>query len=312
MNFRTALVLFFVTSLILSGCGSSVFAAPEPTMANSPLPPPPPTLTATSTLTPTITPTFTPSPIPSPTLVAQGPGKIKVPILMYHRIDVSPIHSRYYVTPENFEAQIKLLHDWEYKTISIEMLLKAVNEGAELPPRPIIITFDDGNLDNYTTAFPIMQKYGFTGVLYLVGNYIGSEKYLDVEQIQEMAGAGWEVGSHSMNHKDLTKLSSNEQRFEIVTSREFLESKLGLPILTFAYPSGLMDDGAGSYVHFAEYIAAMGATGFTADQGPGNLFYLQRCEVKGSDTPASITRFLPWLGDLSFLQTSTPAIPSTP
>ena len=64
-------------------------------------------------------------------------------------------------------------------TITTELLIKAVNEGADLPPRPILITFDDGHLNNYTTAFPIMKKYGFTGVLYIVANYMGADQYMN-------------------------------------------------------------------------------------------------------------------------------------
>ena len=110
-----------------------------------------------------------------------------VPIILYHRIDISPINSQYYVPPEKFDEEMKLLHDWGYTTITTELLIKAINEGADLPPRPILITFDDGHLNNYTTAFPIMQKYGFTGVLYIVANYMGADQYMNADQIKEMA-----------------------------------------------------------------------------------------------------------------------------
>ena len=94
--------------------------------------------------------------------------------------------------PEKFEEQMKLLFDWDYTPVTIDTLLRAITEGAELPPRPVIITFDDGHLDNYTTAFPIMQKFGFTGVLYIVGNYMGTDGYMTAAQIREMVMAGWE------------------------------------------------------------------------------------------------------------------------
>jgi peptidoglycan/xylan/chitin deacetylase (PgdA/CDA1 family) len=162
---------------------------------------------------------------------------------MYHRIDVSPINSLYYVSPAKFEEQIKLLHDWEYTAITTEMLVKAITEGASLPPRPVIITFDDGNIDNYNTALPIMQKYGFTGVLYIVANYVGADQYMNAEQIVEMYNAGWEVGSHSVSHQDLTTIKPDRQRFEIVESREKLQSQLSIPILTFAYPYGKEGNG---------------------------------------------------------------------
>jgi peptidoglycan/xylan/chitin deacetylase (PgdA/CDA1 family) len=245
--------------------------------------------------------------------VAQGPNQVKVPILLYHHIAVSPIGSRYYVPPDKFEAEIKLLHDWGYSPITTAMLVKTISAGASLPPRPIIITFDDANEDNYTNAFPIMKKYGFTGILYVPFNYIGTNDYLTADQIKEMAAAGWEVGSHSLNHSiNFPTLGSAALRSEIVDSRKKLTALLGLPILTFAYPFGDASGAAIDYVHFAGYIAGMGATGYSADQGKGNLFVLQRCEIKGTDDARSMTRFLPWLGDPSFLPTNTPTSTTIP
>jgi len=184
--------------------------------------------------------------------------------------------------------------------------VQAITQGAELPPRPFLITFDDGHLDNYTTAFPIMQKYGYTGVLYLVYNYIGVNQYLNVNQILEMHNAGWEVGSHSLNHLDLTKLNSEEQRAEVIESRDLLEKLLGFPMETFAYPFGIKNGASLDYVKVAGYIGAMGASGYTPAQGEWNLFYLQRVEIKGTEDAKSFTRFLPWLGDPAFLPTDTP------
>ena len=160
----------------------------------------PASVTATASQTPTITPSPAPSLTPTATWVAQGPGNVQVPILMYHHIAVSPIGSRYYVPPDRFESELKLLHDWGYTTISTTQLVQAITQGALLPPHPLILTFDDANEDNYTNAFPIMQKYGFTGVLYVPYDYIGTNGYLTVDNIQAMAAAGWEVGSHSLSH----------------------------------------------------------------------------------------------------------------
>jgi peptidoglycan/xylan/chitin deacetylase (PgdA/CDA1 family) len=226
---------------------------------------------------------------------------------MYHHIAVSPINSRWYVRPDKFDEELRLLHDWGYTAISTSLLVQAITQGASLPPHPIIFTFDDANEDNYTNAFPIMKKYGFTGVLYLPYDYIGINGYLTVDQIKEMAAAGWEIGSHTLSHPiDFLFLDSPQLRSEIVDSRKRLEALLDLPVLTFAYPFGDVGNSSIDYVKFAGYIAAMGATGFTADQGKGNLFLLQRCEIKGSEDAKTITRFLPWLGDPSYLPTDTP------
>jgi peptidoglycan/xylan/chitin deacetylase (PgdA/CDA1 family) len=232
---------------------------------------------------------------------------------MYHHVEVSPIESSLRVSASRFEDEINLLRDWEYTSITTTMLVEAITKGTPLPPRPVIITFDDANEDNYTTAFPIMKKYGFTGVLYLPYNYIGTPGYLTVDQVKEMSAAGWEVGSHSVSHPlNFLTLSPASLRYEIVDSRKKLAALLGVPVLTFAYPFGDVNGAAVDYVHYAGYIAAMDAKGFTADQGLGNLFALQREEIRGSEDAKTFIRFLPWLGDPSFLPTDTPTTTPRP
>ncbi len=309
MNSRLIPIL---AACLLAGCSGLAPATPTIHVMPTAVPP---TLTSTplssATVSPSSTPTDVPAATPTPTWVTQGPDAVKVPILLFHHIAVSPVGSRYYVPPDTFDSELKLLHDWGYTTITTSMLVQAITHGASLPPHPLLLTFDDGNEDNYTNAFPIMRKYGFTGVLYVVVQYTDTPNYLTTDQIREMADAGWEVGSHSETHRDL--LGDPEAlRYEIVQSRKDLENMLGVPILTFAYPFGDEAIGAADYVQFAGYIAAMGATGYSWNQGKGNLFLLQRCEIKGSDNARSFTRFLPWIGDPSFLPTDTPSPTATP
>jgi peptidoglycan/xylan/chitin deacetylase (PgdA/CDA1 family) len=237
--------------------------------------------------------------------VAQGPDRVIVPILLYHRIGVSSTNNPYYLPPDKFEQQMKLLHDWEYTVIPVELLVKAIKEGAELPPRPVILTFDDGDVSVYTTAFPIMQKYGLTGVTYIVGNYMGTDGYMSAGQIKKLVAAGWEVGSHSRSHRDLTRLAPEVQRMEIVEARKVLQKATGADVSTFAYPFGLMNSAVGDYAHFAGYIAAMGL-GFTADQGKSNLFWLQRRDIPGSIDIKRFAGNLPWQGDPAFVPPDTP------
>lgn len=154
----------------------------------------------------------------------------------------------------------------------------------------------------------LSRKNIFSGVLYLVVNYIGTENYMNVEQILEMHNAGWEVGSHSMNHLDLSKVNAEMARAEIVGSRKALEDMLGIPILTFAYPFGAFSKTAMNYVKVAGYQGAMGARGYASSQGKWNLYYLQRVEVSGKEDTYAFIRFLPWHGDPAFLSGAiTPA-----
>ena len=318
MNHRISIIVLLAA--LLAGCSGTVFDPSTPTATlTATLPPPTATATATVTPTPSITPTFTQTTIPTPTWVSQGPGHVQVPIFMYHHIADSPFGSDFYVSPDNFASEMKLLHDWGYTTITTSMLVQAITQGSALPPHPIIITFDDSWGSQYTNAFPVMKQYGFTGVLYTVVAYMNQPSgvdtdpsYLTTDQIKEMAANGWEVGSHTETHQVLIFATDDQIRYEVLQSRKDLEQELGLPILTFAYPIGAANSAVTDYVHFAGYIAAMGATGYTADQGKSNLFELQRCEIKGSDDAKSILRFLPWLGDPAFIPTDTPTPTSTP
>lgn len=296
---------------LLSCEGSSVVLSPVPPSPHHATASPFPALTASqpATVTPitfpastiTLPPTETsvPSLTSTPTLtlepqwVRQGPGVVVVPILLYHHIGFSLKNETvYYVSPEAFDRQMNLLYQWGYQTISVELLARAIADGAELPPKPIILTFDDGSETIYTTALPVMQRYRFTGISYIVYNYVGITHYMDAEQIHQLYAAGWEIGSHGLSHIDLTQ-RTDRQVDEIVQSRRQLESLLGVPIWSFAYPFGAYNSDSLHYVRFAGYIAAMGL-GKESLQGQNNLFYLYRQAVSGTEDVRTFASRLPW------------------
>jgi len=233
----------------------------------------------------------------------QGPNEVIVPILLYHHVGIPQSDSPYYISPFDFERQMYLLREWGYQTISVELLVRAIKEGAELPPKPIILTFDDGGETVFTNALPILQKYGFTGSAYIVYNYVGISAHMNADQIRALYAAGWEIGSHSISHMDLT-VRTDRQMDEIVDSRAKLQTLLGVPILTFAYPYGAYDKDSIHYAHFAGYIAAMGLANETL-QSNKNLFYLYRMVVNGNQNLESFALLLPWRGDLANLPALT-------
>ena len=296
-------------TLAILGCGGfGLIGTPtstptiEPTWTISPLPSPSetatvtPTFTPTETLTPspTSTPTFTltPTSTVTPEFTFNGPGEVTVPILLYHHIGYSQKDSLYYVSPEEFEKQMNLLYQWGYRTITVEQLAEAIQRGAQLPNRPILLTFDDGSETVYTDALPIMQKYGFTGTAYIVYNYIGAGLFMDREEVRELYAAGWEIGSHSVSHLELPS-RPGKQEDEIVSSRRRLESYLDLPVLSFAYPFGAYDSDSLGFVKFAGYIAAMGL-GDESQQGKENIFYLYRQSITAETTLDVFASLLPW------------------
>ena len=296
-------------TLFILSCGGLTFVTPtpEPTGTASPLPSPTyptvtpilfPTYTATlpASETPLPTFTFTPTLTPEPQWSLQGPGQVIVPILLYHHIGYSlQGETTYYISPEAFDGQMNLLFQWGYKTISVELLVRAIKQGAELPPKPILLTFDDGSETIYQRALPTLQRYNFTGVSYIIYNYIGITNYMNADQIRALYAAGWEIGSHSLSHSDLTT-RPDRQEDEIVGSRRQLEALLGIPVLSFAYPFGAYNSDSLHYVHQAGYIAAMGL-GNESLQSDKNLFYLSRQAVNGTEDLKAFALHLPWRED---------------
>ena len=258
------------------------------------------TLTPSATATPL--PTYTPSPTATntatltPQWILNESGYAAVPILLYHHISDEQPFSRFYVGPAAFEEQMRSLQDWGYTTISMSLFIEALTEGAELPPRPIVITFDDGHSSVYENAFPVMQELGFIGVNYIVATRLESENFMDTEQLLEMQDAGWEVGGHSMTHSDLTEIH-DEARYEILEPRLILEEALGSDVDTFAYPFGAIDSFVADRVQDYGYSAGIGL-GPSWEHGWATLFYISRIEVYGGTDLAGFAGILPWSGPL--------------
>jgi peptidoglycan/xylan/chitin deacetylase (PgdA/CDA1 family) len=297
----SALVVFLSFCLLTACSGLPGLAAPSPTVTSTldPTVTPLPTSTRTPTTVPSPTPTQPPTASPTPPWLVQGPGRIACPILLYHHVaqpgdSVSNTSKIYYVPPDEFETQLKALHDWGYMTISTFQLQKAILDGAPLPAHPVVITFDDGNLDVYQNAFPIMQKYGFTGTVYIIVNQLHANGYMNPDQIKTLAASGWEIGSHSLSHHDL-RLDPARLEAESAQSRLILEQTLGVSVRTFAYPYGLADEAVTRRVQDDGYLDAVGLGGGWS-QGVFNLYYLSRRPVlKGTDL-LILASYLPFSG----------------
>ncbi len=307
-----------ILSMLLSACSTGVKANVQtvepglsPTMADTATSTPtpfqavtntpivmPPTYTPTPTYTPipsdTPTPTDTPLPTDTPEPVYNPPGEVIAPILLYHHVSDAGNGNRYYITPDVFRSQLQALRDWGYTSVTVSDLVNALVNGGDLPSRPVAITFDDGNLDIYQNAFPIMQEMGFVGTFYIVANRLQSRYFVNADQLREMIGAGWEIGCHSMSHVDLT-LDPNAIAYEVASSRSILVDTLGVPVNTFAYPYGIINDFVVNKVSEYGYQAGMGL-GSGWKHSWGTLFYLSRIEVQSSYDMVKFASLLPWSG----------------
>jgi peptidoglycan/xylan/chitin deacetylase (PgdA/CDA1 family) len=218
-----------------------------------------------------------------------------VPILLYHNIPIySTPSDRYDVSAAHFEEQMKLLKDYGYSTITIQQLVNHIKKGHVLPVRPIVISFDDGYQNVYDNAFPIMERYGFTGTVYIVSNRLQSEGFLNQDHLKEIVDHGWEVGSHSMTHTELTQ-NHALVRQEILQSRLDLDKALGIKVFSFAYPFGSLDWYISSKVLDYGYFAAVGV-GNLSQHTFGTVYNLSRREIEGGATLEEFEELLPWTG----------------
>lgn len=184
-----------------------------------------------------------------------------LPILNYHQVN-DKFNTVLTMKPADFEEQIKYLHDNGYHSITQEQFDAYMNGEGTLPDRPIMITFDDGYIDNYEQAYPILQKYGMTGTIFIITKLVGTKGYLTWNQIAEMSQHGMEFGSHTVSHKPLTSYDREGARRELVDSKAILEQHVGKACSIIAFPEGKFNDVVMEETQDAGYTYA-----FTVDTG---------------------------------------------
>ncbi|MBQ7516162.1 MAG: polysaccharide deacetylase family protein [Schwartzia sp.] len=213
-------------------------------------------------------------------LLFEPPG---IPVLNYHQInnrDVNPLT----LTTEEFAAEMDFLKNAGYTTITADELADALENGAPLPEKPVLITFDDGYIDNYENAYPILKERGMKAMIFLISDYVGQyPNYLTWEQARTMQKDGISFGSHTLSHAVLTQCTPAEVKKQLAESRRAIEWRLGQPVRFLAYPCGFTTGVIEEQVRDAGYRAA-----FTVDLGyilPGDdLYRLHRVPAFGANT----------------------------
>jgi peptidoglycan/xylan/chitin deacetylase (PgdA/CDA1 family) len=172
-----------------------------------------------------------------------------VPVLMYHEVnDPAEAWRSLAVPPPVFREQLRYLHDGGYATLTAGKLATLLAEGGPVPPRSVVLTFDDGFEDFHRHAVPALAEYGFTATVFVTTSWVqdaGSAsaasrpgRMLSWGQIGESLGAGMEVGAHSCQHFQLDQLPVRQLRDELYVSKARLEDKLGTRVPGLAYPYG--------------------------------------------------------------------------
>lgn len=159
-----------------------------------------------------------------------------IPVLMYHSIRYLPGNTLG-VPPAQFSQEMDWLKQRHYETITLNQLEQALLNNGLLPPKPIVLTFDDGYRDNYESAWPIMQKHGFLGVFFVITSSIG-DNMMTWDELKALSQYGNSIESHTVSHLNLASLSTVIQKSELEKSKQTIENKLGTTVDALCFPSG--------------------------------------------------------------------------
>jgi len=163
-----------------------------------------------------------------------------VPVLMYHSINKGGENSRLVVGKDTFEKQMRFLRNGNYDVLTMDEYTDLLKKGKKPKRRSVVITFDDGYLDNYAGAYPVLKKYNIPAIIFVVVDWIGREGMMNLEQVQKMSDDPLiEIGSHGMSHCPLDKISEEKAVEEIKQSKIELEKKLNTPVNYLCYPCGV-------------------------------------------------------------------------
>ncbi len=215
---------------------------------------------------------------------------------MYHSIDNQKLKrlKGIRVSPKNFEKQIAYLANRRYKSYT---LAEMIEQKEKLPPKSVVVTFDDGYRDNLTNALPILKKYGFKATIFVIINRFNNDwslyrkaknagivnhiDKLSDNDIKNLLNSGLiEIGAHTINHKNFSKISSEEKKEEIVKSKNILEEKFKIECKTFSYPFGIYEKDDKKIVKEAGFIGAVTTEVRKVDLKTDSMFLLPRINIK--------------------------------
>lgn len=244
-----------------------------------------PNKVATSSAKQTSSPSAKPTPVVA-LIPAQSGKSARVPILMYHYIGNNPnpadkARDSLSVAPDKFDGQMKYLADNGFNAISFDTLYAFLKGSASVPPKPVIITFDDGYIDFYLNAYPILRKYNLRAVLFVPTGLINQGYYMNWNQIREIDSSGLvSFQAHSTTHPNLTAISDADLQHQITQSKKTLEAELGKPVNTFAYPFGISDGRVWQMVKSAGFVGAAGT--WNGDiESEGTIYDMPRIRIGG-------------------------------
>jgi len=209
----------------------------------------------------------------------------QIPVLCYHQIrDFRPTDSKrskdYIVPVDSFQRQMRLLADSGYQSILPDQLYAYLNQGASLPRKPVMLTFDDTDLNQYTIALPELKKYGFKAVFFIMTVSLDKPRYMSRADVRQLSTMGEVVGSHTWDHHNVKKYQGKDWEIQIDRPTRELEQITGKPIRYFAYPFGLWNRNAITELKKRGFVAAFQLNEKRDPQDP--LYTIRRIILPGT------------------------------
>ena len=218
---------------------------------------------------------------------------VQVPVLTYHRVHTMPAVGQpdLIVDPATFASELQALSRGGYHTISQAQLFDAMYKGAALPAKPVIISVDDGYVDDVRTILPDLQRFHMVATFFVITGRTTEPGFVTDAQIRELDRAGMDVGDHTAHHVDLNLLSASQLRSETAGSRQRLQAILGHPVYFFAYPFGAYNDTVVHAVSAAGFTLAYTTAGGTTESTAAALT-MPRLHVGRSETASGLISLL--------------------
>ncbi len=208
---------------------------------------------------------------------AQKAGTVRVPVLTYHHVAPVPNNSGrdYFVSPEIFRQQLEYLSEKGYKTLTPQEFYDILASGKNPIQKSVLLTFDDGNYDNYKYAFPLLKEYHMTGTFYVPSH----RSAMKSAQLKEMADAGMVIDPHGKTHMMLRNVTNSDSLYqELVVSKNSIESITGKKVVSFCYPGCEYNGSVTSTLASNGYLVAF-SCGMSIDHKLGARFVLSRMHV---------------------------------
>lgn len=219
----------------------------------------------------------------------------EVPILCYHQIrDFQSSDSKtardYIVPVANFREQMKLLADSGYHAVVPDQLYDYLTKGTPLPSKPVMITFDDTRVDQYTVALPELNKHGFKGVFFIMTVSLNRPGYMSPAQVKQLSDEGHTIGSHTWNHGNVKTYAEKDWITQVEKPSKQLQGITGKKVDYFAYPFGLWNKEAIAELKKRDFKAVFQLTAHRDQNDP--LFSIRRMIVPGNWSAATMQKVM--------------------